>query len=197
MAEEVDGGRRRLLTAATSLTGAVGIAFVATPFLASWKPSARAKALGAPIEIDLGKLEPGAMLKVEWRGKPVWVVRRTPEMLKQLDLAKPFLLDPASDGSVQPDYAKNPARARKPEYFVVLGVCTHLGCSPLPKFAAADVTVSSDWPGGFYCPCHGSKFDLSGRVFKGVPAPANLAVPPYTFLSDTRILVGADSAQSA
>lgn len=197
MSEELDQGRRQLLVAATSLTGAVGVVLTATPFLASWKPSARAKALGAPIEIDLGKLEPGAMLKVEWRGKPVWVVRRTPEMLKQLDQAAPFLLDPASDGSVQPDYAKNAARARNPEYLVVLGVCTHLGCSPLPKFAAADVTVSADWPGGFYCPCHGSKFDLSGRVFKGVPAPANLAVPPYAFLSDSRILVGADSAQSA
>ena len=197
MSEEVDQGRRRLLVSATALTGAVGVVFAATPFLASWKPSARAKALGAPIEIDVSKLEPGAMLKVEWRGKPVWVVRRTPEMLKQLDKATPFLLDPTSAGSVQPDYAKNEARARKPEYLVVLGVCTHLGCSPLPKFETPDVTVSADWPGGFYCPCHGSKFDLSGRVFKGVPAPSNLTVPPYTFLTDGRILVGSDSAQSA
>jgi len=197
MSEEVDQGRRRLLTAATALTGGIGVAFVATPFLASWKPSARAKAMGAPIEIDVSKLEPGSMLKVEWRGKPVWVVRRTPAMLKQLEAAVPFLADPASEGSVQPAYAKNEARALKPEYLVVLGVCTHLGCSPLPKFEAADVTVSADWPGGFYCPCHGSKFDLSGRVFKGVPAPANLAVPPYSFVSDGRILVGADSTQPA
>jgi ubiquinol-cytochrome c reductase iron-sulfur subunit len=197
MSEEVDQGRRRLLTAATTLTGGIGVAFVATPFLASWKPSARAKAMGAPIEIDVSKLEPGSMLKVEWRGKPVWVVRRTPAMLKQLEAATPFLADPSSDGSVQPAYAKNEARALKPEYLVVLGVCTHLGCSPLPKFEAADVTVSADWPGGFYCPCHGSKFDLSGRVFKGVPAPANLAVPPYSFVSDGRILVGADSTQPA
>jgi ubiquinol-cytochrome c reductase iron-sulfur subunit len=197
MSEEVDQGRRRLLTAATALTGGIGVLFAATPFLASWKPSARAKAMGAPIEIDISKLESGAMLKVEWRGKPVWVLRRTPEMLKQLEQAVPFLLDPTSDGSVQPDYAKNDARARKPEYLVVLGVCTHLGCSPLPKLEAADVTVSADWPGGFYCPCHGSKFDLSGRVFKGVPAPSNLAVPPYTFVSAGRILVGADSAQPA
>ena len=197
MSDEVDQGRRRLLTAATALTGAVGAVFVATPFLASWKPSARAKAMGAPIEIDVSKLEPGSMLKVEWRGKPVWVVRRTPAMLKQLEAAVPFLADPASEGSVQPAYAKNEARALKPEYLVVLGVCTHLGCSPLPKFEAADVTVSADWPGGFYCPCHGSKFDLSGRVFKGVPAPANLAVPPYSFVSDGRILVGADSTQPA
>ena len=197
MTEEVDQGRRRLLTTATAITGAIGAAFVATPFLASWKPSARAKALGAPIEIDLSKLEPGAMLKMEWRGKPVWVVRRTPEMLKQVENATPFVLDPNSDASVQPDYAKNPARARNPEYLVVLGVCTHLGCAPLPKFDAADVTVSADWPGGFYCPCHGSKYDLSGRVFKSMPAPANLAIPPYAFLNDTRIMVGGDSAQSA
>ena len=197
MSEDVDHGRRRLLTTATALTGVVGAGFAATPFLASWKPSARAKALGAPIELDISKLEPGAMLKVEWRGKPVWVVRRTPEMLQQLVRAAPFLLDPASEGSVQPSFAKNVARALKPEYFVVLGVCTHLGCSPLAKFEPADVTVSADWPGGFYCPCHGSKFDLSGRVFKGVPAPSNLTVPPYTFVSDGRIMVGSDSKQSA
>ena len=197
MSEEVDQGRRRLLTAATAITGGIGVAFVATPFLASWKPSARAKAMGAPIEIDVSKLEFGSMLKVEWRGKPLWVLRRTPTMLKQLEAAVPFLADPSSDGSVQPSYAKNDARALKPEYLVVLGVCTHLGCSPLPKFEAADVTVSADWPGGFYCPCHGSKFDLSGRVFKGVPAPSNLTVPPYTFVSDGRILVGADSTQPA
>ena len=196
MSDEVDRDRRRLLIAATSLTGAVGVVFAATPFLASWKPNARAKALGAPIEIDLAKLEPGAMLKIEWRGMPLWVVRRTPEMLKELDKAAPFLLDPASNGSVQPAYAKNEARARKPEYFVVLGVCTHLGCSPLPKFEVGDLTVSADWPGGFYCPCHGSKFDLSGRVFKGVPAPSNLTVPPYAFVTDSRILVGSDSPQS-
>ena len=197
MSDVVDQGRRRLLTAATALTGTVGAVFAAAPFLASWKPNARAKALGAPIEIDISKLEPGAMLKVEWRGKPVWIVRRTPEMLLQLARATPFLLDPGSEASLQPAFAKNVARALKPEFLVVLGVCTHLGCSPLPKFEAPDVTVSADWPGGFYCPCHGSKFDLSGRVFKGVPAPSNLTVPPYVFLSDGRILVGSDSTQSA
>ena len=197
MSEDVDQGRRRLLVAATALTGGAGVVFAATPFLASWKPSARAKALGAPIEIDISKLEAGAMLKVEWRGQPVWVVRRTAEMLKQVVAATPWLLDPDSDGSVQPAYAKNADRSVKPEYFVVLGVCTHLGCAPMPKFQAQDVTVSADWPGGFYCPCHGSKFDLAGRVFKGVPAPANLKVPPYTFLSEGRILVGSDAAQAA
>ena len=197
MSDEVDQGRRRLLVTATALTGAVGAVLAATPFLASWKPSARAKALGAPIEIDISKLEAGAMLKVEWRGKPVWVVRRTPEMLKQVDAATPFLLDPNSEASVQPAYAKNVDRSSKPEYFVVLGVCTHLGCAPMAKFQAEDVTVSADWPGGFYCPCHGSKFDLAGRVFKGVPAPANLTVPPYSFVSDGRIVVGSDATQAA
>jgi ubiquinol-cytochrome c reductase iron-sulfur subunit len=195
--EEIDVGRRRLLTAATAATGAIGAAFVATPFLASWQPSARAKALGAPVEIDASKLEPGSMLKVEWRGKPVWVLRRTPEMLASLEKSTEFLLDPQSEASTQPDFAKNPARAKNPEYFVVLGVCTHLGCSPLAKFTPGDVTVSADWPGGFYCPCHGSKFDLSGRVYKGVPAPSNLPVPPYAFLADGRILVGSDAAQAA
>ncbi len=197
MSEEVDQGRRRLLVAATALTGAAGAVLAATPFLASWKPSARAKALGAPIEVDISKLEAGAMLNVEWRGKPVWVVRRTPEMLKQVEAATPLLLDPNSDGSVQPRYAKNADRSAKPEYLVVLGVCTHLGCAPMAKFQAADVTVSADWPGGFYCPCHGSKFDLAGRVFKGVPAPSNLTVPPYSYLNDGRILVGSDATQAA
>ena len=196
MSDDVDLGRRQLLTTATALTGAVGAVFVATPFLASWKPSARAKALGAPVEIDIAKLEPGAMLKVEWRGKPVWVVRRTPEMLASLKTDTALLADPDSNASVQPAYAKNTGRASNEEYLVLLGVCTHLGCSPSAKFTPGDVTVSADWPGGFYCPCHGSKFDLAGRVFKGVPAPLNLAVPPYTFASPTKIVVGAD-AQAA
>lgn len=196
MSDAVDLGRRQLLTTATALTGVVGVAFAATPFLASWKPSARAKALGAPVEIDIAKLEPGAMLKVEWRGKPVWVVRRTPEMLASLKSDTGFLADPDSNASVQPAYAKNTGRASNEEFLVVLGVCTHLGCSPSAKFTPGDVTVSADWPGGFYCPCHGSKFDLAGRVFKGVPAPLNLAVPPYNFATPTRIVVGAD-AQTA
>ncbi|MFO0335420.1 MAG: ubiquinol-cytochrome c reductase iron-sulfur subunit [Pseudomonadota bacterium] len=197
MTEQVDQGRRRRLVAATAATGAVGAAFAAAPFLASWQPSARAKALGAPVEVDVGKLEPGAMLKVEWRGKPVWVVRRTPGMLATLKAAEQFLLDPNSDGSDQPEYAKNETRAVKPEYLVVLGVCTHLGCSPLAKFTPNDVTVSADWPGGFFCPCHGSKFDLAGRVWSGVPAPSNLPVPPYQWVADTRVLVGAEGAAAA
>jgi len=197
MSEQVDRGRRQLLTVATTLTGAVGVAFAAAPFLASWKPSARAKALGAPVEIDISKLEPGAMLKIEWRGKPVWVVRRTPAMLGTLGMLDPLLADPSSEQSKQPEYAKNNARAVNPEYFVVLGVCTHLGCAPMSRFEPGDADLGADWPGGFYCPCHGSKFDLSGRVFRGVPAPTNLEIPPYTFADSGHILIGVDQARLA
>jgi len=193
MTEEVDAGRRHFLTVATVATGAVGAAFVAVPFLASWKPSARAKAMGAPVEVDVSKLDPGAMLKVEWRGKAIYVVNRTPKMLSEIEGHDARLRDPDSNESEQPAFAKNPARALKPEYLVLVGVCTHLGCAPLDKFTPGDVTVSADWPGGFFCPCHGSKFDLSGRVFKDVPAPTNLPVPPYRFTSDTRILIGAET----
>ncbi len=197
MSEHVDQGRRQLLTAATALTGAVGAAFAAVPFLASWKPSARAKALGAPVEIDISKLEPGALLKVEWRGKPVWVLRRTEEMIAGLDEHDGQLADPESDISDQPEYAKNEVRAIRPEFLVVLGVCTHLGCAPIERFRTGDAALGADWPGGFYCPCHGSKFDLAGRVFKGVPAPTNLVVPPYAFLDDNHILVGQDQSRAA
>ena len=196
MTEEVDTGRRHFLTVATIATGAVGAAFVAVPFLASWKPSARAKAMGAPVEVDIGKLDPGAMLKVEWRGKAIFIVNRTPQMLAQLEGVDGKLRDPGSNESEQPEFAKNPARALKPEYLVLVGVCTHLGCAPLDKFSKGDVTVGADWPGGFFCPCHGSKFDMSGRVFKDVPAPTNLPVPPYRFLSDTRILIGAEAGKA-
>jgi ubiquinol-cytochrome c reductase iron-sulfur subunit len=196
MTEEVDTGRRHFLTVATIATGAVGAAFVAVPFLASWKPSARAKAMGAPVEVDIGKLDPGAMLKVEWRGKAIYIVNRTPQMLAQLEGVDGKLRDPGSNESEQPEFAKNPARALKPEYLVLVGVCTHLGCAPLDKFTKGDVTVAADWPGGFFCPCHGSKFDLSGRVFKDVPAPTNLPVPPYSYLSDTRILIGAEAGKA-
>ena len=193
MTEEVDTGRRHFLTVATIATGAVGAAFVAVPFLSSWKPSARAKAMGAPVEVDIGKLEPGAMLKVEWRGKAIFIVRRTKEMLAQLGGVAGDLRDPESAESDQPEFARNEARALKPEFLVITGVCTHLGCAPLDKFAPGDATVSADWQGGFFCPCHGSKFDMSGRVFKDVPAPTNLPVPPYRYVSDTRILIGAEA----
>jgi len=191
MTEQVDTGRRHFLTVATIATGAVGAAFVAVPFLASWKPSARAKAMGAPVEVDISKLEPGAMVKVEWRGKAIFVVHRTPQMLALLEGMDDKLRDPGSNESDQPDFARNEARALKPEYLVLVGVCTHLGCAPLDKFTPGDATVAADWEGGFFCPCHGSKFDISGRVFKDVPAPTNLPVPPYRFVSDTRILIGA------
>ena len=196
MTDQVDTGRRHFLTVATVATGAVGAAFAITPFLASWKPSARAKAMGAPIEVDISKLESGALMKVEWRGKAVYIVHRTPEMLAALKANDGHLRDPQSNESDQPQYAKNEARAIKPEYLVLVGVCTHLGCAPLDKFTPGDATVSSDWPGGFFCPCHGSKFDMSGRVFQGVPAPTNLPVPPYKFASDTRIVIGADTGNA-
>jgi len=196
MTEQVDAGRRHFLTVATAAVGAVGAGFAATPFLASWKPSARAKAMGAPVEVDISKLEPGALLKIEWRGKAVYIVHRTPQMLSQLQGMAARLRDPESAESDQPAFAKNEARAAKPEYLVLVGVCTHLGCAPLDKFTPGDVTVSADWPGGFFCPCHGSKFDLSGRVFKDVPAPTNLPVPPYTFVTDTRLLIGAEAGNA-
>jgi ubiquinol-cytochrome c reductase iron-sulfur subunit len=197
MTEHVDKGRRQLLTVATALTGAVGAAFAAAPFLASWKPSARAKALGAPVEVDISKLETGAMLKVEWRGKPVYVVHRSQEMVAELTSNDDRLADPESLASDQPAYAKNESRAVRPEFLVVLGVCTHLGCAPMGRFTPGDAELGADWPGGFYCPCHGSKFDLAGRVFKGVPAPKNLAIPPYAFADDNHILIGQDKSRAA
>jgi ubiquinol-cytochrome c reductase iron-sulfur subunit len=193
MTEEVDTGRRHFLTVATIATGAVGAAFAAVPFLASWKPSARAKAMGAPVEVDIGKLDAGGMVKVEWRGKAIFIVHRSPQMLAQLEGIDGELRDPGSEESDQPEFARNPERALKPEYLVLVGVCTHLGCAPLDKFTPGDATVAADWQGGFFCPCHGSKFDMSGRVFKEVPAPTNLPVPPYRYLSDTRILIGAEA----
>jgi ubiquinol-cytochrome c reductase iron-sulfur subunit len=196
MTEEVDTGRRHFLTVATVATGAVGAGFVAVPFLSSWKPSARAKAMGAPVEVDISKLEPGALMKVEWRGKAIYIVHRTPQMLAQLEGVAGRLRDPESKESEQPDFATKPERALKPEYLVLVGVCTHLGCAPLDKFTPGDATVSADWPGGFFCPCHGSKFDMSGRVFKDVPAPTNLTVPPYRFVSDTRVLIGAEKGNA-
>ncbi len=191
-AQGVDRKRRRVLVAATSVMGAVGAGYVAVPFLASMNPSAKAKAAGAPVEADISKLEPGALLRVKWRGKPVWVVNRTPEMLAALPTLDSQLLDPASEASKQPPYCKNPQRSIKPEHLVAIGICTHLGCAPTyrPDFAPAD--LGAEWKGGFFCPCHGSRFDLAGRVYKGVPAPANLEIPKYVYLSDKVILVGED-----
>lgn len=188
-----DGKKRRFLIAATSAVGAVGAGFVATPFLVSMTPSARAKAAGAPVEVDVSKLEPGMMVTVEWRGRPVWIIHRTKEMVDGLPKAADKVADPQSDQPLQPEYAKNATRSIKPDYAVLVGICSHLGCSPTEKMKIGPESgLGDDWPGGFLCPCHGSKFDLAGRVFKGMPAPVNLTVPPHTYLTDTRLLIGED-----
>ncbi|HYC44741.1 MAG TPA: ubiquinol-cytochrome c reductase iron-sulfur subunit [Burkholderiales bacterium] len=192
--EELDKDKRRfVLTAATvTATGAASVA-AAVPFVASMMPSERAKAAGAPVEVDLSKLEPGQKMIVEWRGKPVWIVRRTPDMLKMVKADDERVADPKSESSVQPTYAKNEFRSLKPEYLVLVGICTHLGCSPVDRMAAEPQPFASDWHGGFYCPCHGSLFDLAGRVYKNKPAPDNLTVPPYKFVGDTKLVIGEDT----
>ena len=194
MTEESDLTRRQFLTVATAVTGGVGAAFALVPFVASFKPSARAQALGAPVEVDISKVEPGALLKVEWRGKPVWVLRRTDDMLTRLAATEGELRDPGSDESDQPEYAQNSHRSISPEFLVVVGSCTHLGCAPMARFELGAPDLGADWQGGFYCPCHGSKFDLAGRVWKGVPAPLNLAVPPHRFVTEGTLLIGTDTA---
>ncbi len=188
--QEVDQSKRRFLIAATTAVGGVATVAVATPFVMSMLPSERAKAAGAPVEVDIGKVEPGSMITVEWRGKPVWIINRTQEMLDQLSKIEDKLSDPKLEVPQQPDYAKNATRSLKPNLMVLVGICTHLGCSPSSKLKAGEEGMGSDWPGGFFCPCHGSKFDLAGRVFKGSPAPINLQVPPHKYLSDTRLLIG-------
>ncbi len=190
-------GKRRFLLAATSAVGGVSALGAAAPFILSMFPSQRARAAGAPVEFDLSKVEPGMLVTVEWRGKPVWVVNRTPEMLAGLDKLANEVADPNSEMAMQPDYCKNKTRSKKPEVLVVEGICTHLGCSPTAKLTAgADSGLGDGWQGGFFCPCHGSKFDLAGRVFKGVPAPANLRIPKHTYLSDTRLLIGEDKKEA-
>jgi ubiquinol-cytochrome c reductase iron-sulfur subunit len=189
--------RRRFLIAATSIAGGIASIGVATPFVMSMLPSERAKAAGAPVEVDITKLEPGMLLLVEWRGKVVWVLNRTSEMLATLKKVDSELADPKSEKPQQPAYAKNDTRSIKPQYLVVEGVCTHLGCSPVFRKDIAPADLGADWLGGFFCPCHGSKFDLAGRVYKHVPAPTNLVVPPHVYLSDTTLLIGSDSKESA
>jgi ubiquinol-cytochrome c reductase iron-sulfur subunit len=180
-----------MLTTAASVVGGVGVAAVAWPFLASMRPSARAQAAGGPVEADISQVEPGQLIRVEWRGKPVWIVFRTPEMLETLKQDRDRLRDPDSlIASQTPPFARNEYRSIKPEYLVLVGICTHLGCSPTYRPDVAPADLGPDWEGGFFCPCHGSRFDLAGRVFKGVPAPTNLEVPPYRYLSETRILIG-------
>lgn len=188
--DKIDTSRRRFLTAATAVIGGVGVAYAAAPFICSWFPSAKAKALGAPVKIDISKLEPGAQMTVEWRGQPVWVIHRTKSMLDKLPQLDNELRDPTSEHDQQPPYAHNEYRSIKPEYLVLIGICTHLGCVPMYRPEIGSVEPS--WQGGFFCPCHGSRFDLAGRVFKGVPAPLNLVVPPYEYISDNVIVVGVD-----
>ncbi len=185
--------RRRFLTASTSVIAAVGVGFVAVPFLSSWMPSARAKAAGAPIDVDITKLEEGQLVRYLWRKKPVWIFKRSKKLLSLLSSLDDVLTDPNNEVQQQPKYAKNIYRSIKPEIAVIIGICTHLGCSPTyrPEVGAADLG-GSNWKGGFYCPCHGSKFDLSGRVFKGVPAPTNLVIPPYHFVNNNLIRIGVD-----
>ena len=196
---EVDLSRRKFLTAATAGTAGVGVVFTLVPFIASWKPSERARALGAPLEIDVSKLEPGQMITQSWRKQPVYVVRRTPEAVAALAAVAPNLKDPNSEASEQPTYAKNPQRSIKGDFLVLYAACTHLGCLPKQYFTQADPAMGADWPGGFFCPCHGSRFDLAGRVFNGSPASANLRVPPHQFASDTLLVIGldADATQGA
>ena len=190
--QKVDKTRRNLVVA-TSVVGGAATVGAAVPFVASMLPSERAKAAGAPVEVDISKLAPGELGIYEWRGKPVWVMRRTEQMLASLKQVEGQLSDPASEASTQPKYAANAHRSAKPDIVVMEGVCTHLGCSPQLKGADAKAEMGADWAGGFYCPCHGSKFDYAGRVFRGAPAPTNLPVPPYTFASDTTLVIGEDA----
>ena len=188
--QQIDKTRRNLVVA-TCAAGGVASAGAAAPFVASMWPSERARAAGAPVEADISRLQPGELGVYEWRGKPVWVLRRTKEMLESLKNVADKIEDPNSEVQLQPDYAKNETRSIKPEYAVLIGICSHLGCSPTAK-PEPKGDMGPDWLGGFYCPCHGSKFDLAGRVFKGAPAPVNLEVPPHAYLSDTTLLIGED-----
>jgi ubiquinol-cytochrome c reductase iron-sulfur subunit len=185
----VNNGRRRFLTVATSVVGGVGVVGAAIPFIASWNPSAKAKSAGAPVEVDISKLEPGQLIRVKWRGKPVWVISRTPEMLSKLDGIADSLRDPNSDEPQQPAFAKNIYRSLKKDVFIAVGICTHLGCSPTFLSDTFNEIVEG-MASGFFCPCHGSTFDMAGRVFQGVPAPLNLEIPPYQFIDATTIIVG-------
>ncbi|GMU47566.1 MAG: ubiquinol-cytochrome c reductase iron-sulfur subunit [Porticoccaceae bacterium] len=196
--EGVDKTRRRFLTGATCVVGAAGVVGAAIPFVGSWQPSARAKAAGAPVRVDISKIEPGQMITEEWRGKPVYIVRRTPEALAALQRDADRLRDPNSEESTQPAYVDPASRALRPEYLILLGLCTHLGCAPMyrPEVGAADLGGDA-WLGGFFCPCHGSKFDLAGRVYKGVPAPTNLEVPPYKYETDNVVIIGVDEEAAA
>lgn len=191
----IDSSKRTWLIA-SGCAGAVGGVATAVPFVSTFQPSERAKAAGAPVEVDISDLKPGEKVTVEWRGKPVWIVKRTPDQLAELPKLDPQLADPNSErkpAELTPEYARNEVRSIKPEIFVAVGICSHLGCSPSDKFQSGpQPSLPDDWKGGFLCPCHGSTFDMAGRVFKNKPAPDNLEVPPHMYLSDTRLLIGED-----
>lgn len=189
---KVDTRKRKFLIAATSAVGGVAAVAVVAPMLMSMMPSARAKAAGAPVEVDISKVESGMLLTVEWRGKPVWIVNRSKEMLEMLGKHDDRLVDPNSEMPMQPPYCRNPTRSIKPEYLVAVGICTHLGCSPTYRKEVGAADLGADWPGGFFCPCHGSRFDLAARVYKNVPAPVNIVIPPHQYLSDAQLLIGVD-----
>lgn len=194
----INTDRRRFLTTSATVVGGVGVLATAVPFVSTFTPSAKAKAIGAPVEVDISGLQPGERLIVKWQGKPVWILRRDDTALESITDLDAEVRDPASDEDQQPKYAKNEHRSIKPEYLIVLGLCTHLGCSPKQVLEGEGEAygLADDWTGGFFCPCHGSRFDLAGRVFKGVPAPRNLIVPPHQYLSDTRVIIGEDSGVS-
>jgi ubiquinol-cytochrome c reductase iron-sulfur subunit len=192
----VDQSKRQFLTTALTVVGAVGTGYLAVPFLAQMQPSAKAMAAGAPVEVDLSKMEPGQLIRVAWRGKPVWILNRTSEVLETLKTLDSELRDPLSQESIQPESSKNPARSIKPEIFVAVGLCTHLGCSPTYRPEIAPHDLGENWKGGFFCPCHGSWFDLAGRVYRGVPAPTNLEIPPYRYITDTQLIIGEEEASA-
>lgn len=193
--EGVDKSKRQFLTSALTVVGAVGTGYLAVPFLAQMQPSVKAMAAGAPVEVDISKMEAGQLIRVAWRGKPVWLLNRTPKQLSVLKTLDEKLRDPLSNESIQPFYTKNPVRSIKPEIFVAVGLCTHLGCSPTFRPEVAPADLGSDWHGGFFCPCHGSWFDLAGRVYRGVPAPTNLVIPPHRYVTDTLIIIGEDAQE--
>ncbi len=196
MSNARDNPRRRFLTGAATVVGGVGAAFAIWPFASAWQPSERAKAIGAPVDVDIAKLEPGARITVKWRGKPVWIVRRTQETIDALVTLDGQMRDPDSIVPQQPDYARNRYRSIKPEILVLVGLCTHLGCAP-SHIKQGEGALGADWKGGFFCPCHGSRFDYAGRVYRGVPAPTNLEVPPHRYVGDTRIVIGQGQEETA
>lgn len=195
--EVVDRSKRQFLTTALTVVGAVGTGYLAVPFLSQMTPSAKAMAAGAPVEVDISKIELGQLIRVAWRGKPVWIVSRSPETLEVLKTDTAKLADPSSEESEQPEASHNQFRSIKPEIFVAVGLCTHLGCSPTFRPEIAPNDLGKDWKGGFFCPCHGSGFDLAGRVFKSVPAPTNLVIPPYRYITDTLIIVGEEITEAS